>query len=152
MANPFPFVSGSVLYASQLNGIGENVSFTPTLTGITLGNGTATATYTRSNQQIHLQLQVTFGSTTAATGTIGLTLPVAGTSAEVNTAIGAVRILDSGSAFYDGLVYLAATTLVYVTVTNVASTYAISTVANATTPMTWAVNDRLAFSINYTAA
>lgn len=152
MANPFPFVASTVLTASQLNGIGENVSFTPSFTGITLGNGTTAATYTRCNQQIHLQVKLTFGSTTAVTGTMGLTLPVLGTSAEVNCAIGVARILDSGAGYFSGHMYLAATNTVYLTAINTAGTYAVDVFSSATIPMTWAVNDELNFSINYTAA
>jgi hypothetical protein len=152
MANPFPFTAGQVLTAAQMNGIGENVSFTPSLAGITLGNGTVSATYTRANQQIHLQVKVTLGSTSSVTGTMGVTLPVLGTTAEVDSAIGVARIFDSGVGFFDGIVYMAATNTAYVTALNTAGTYSVSTFTSATVPMTWAVNDRLAFSIEYTAA
>lgn len=152
MANPFPFVSGAVLTAAQLNGIGENTTFTPTLQGITLGNGTVTASYTRSQKQIHLQCIIVFGSTTSVTGTIGITLPVTGTSAEVNCAIGNARILDNGTGYFAGHMYLAATTVTYLTALGVAGTYATDVFSSSTIPMTWAVNDQLGFSINYTAA
>jgi hypothetical protein len=152
MANPFPFTSGQVLTAAQMNGIGENTTFTPSFTGITLGNGTATASYTRVQKQIHLQVLVTFGSTTSVSGTIGLILPVTATSSEVNCAIGNARILDSGSGYFSGQIYLAATTTVYLTLQNTTATYAVDTFSSATVPMTWAVNDQLGFAINYTAA
>ena len=83
---------------------------------------------------------------------MGVTLPVLGTTAEVDSAIGVARILDSGVGFFDGIVYMAATNTAYVTALNTAGTYSVSTFTSATVPMTWAVNDRLAFSIEYTAA
>jgi hypothetical protein len=152
MANPFPFVSGAVLTAAQLNGIGENTTFTPTLQGITIGNGTITASYTRVQKQIHLQVFITFGSTTAVTGTMGITLPVTATSAEVNCSIGTARILDSGTGYFAGHMYLAATTVTYLTALGATGTYATDLFSSSTVPMTWAVNDQLGFSINYTAA
>ena len=45
MANPFDFSAGAVLTAAQLNQIGDYESWTPTLTNITLGNGTVNAHY-----------------------------------------------------------------------------------------------------------
>jgi hypothetical protein len=152
MANPFPFTAGQVLTAAQMNGIGENVSFTPSLLGITLGNGTASATYTRSNQQIHLQVIIAFGSTTSVTGTMGIILPVLGTTAEVNCPIGVARMLDNGVGYFAGHMYLAATNTVYLTALGVAGTYATDIFSSSTVPMTWTVNDQLGFAINYTAA
>ena len=152
MANPFPFVANTVLNASQLNGIGENVAFTPSLNGITLGNGTATATYSRSNQQIHLQVIIVFGTTTSVTGTIGLNLPVNGTTAEINCAIGNARILDNGTGYFSGQFYLSTTAITFLTAQNTTGTYAVDTFSSSTVPMTWANLDQLGFSINYTAA
>jgi hypothetical protein len=45
MASPFPFTSGQVLTAAQLNGIGETTSYTPTVS-FTGGSG---YTYTLNN-------------------------------------------------------------------------------------------------------
>lgn len=66
MANPFPFVAGSVLTAAELNGIGEAaVSFTPTFSSYTRGNGTSVAYYMRVNKLVYVYCEETLGSTSS---------------------------------------------------------------------------------------
>ena len=82
MANPFPFVAGSVLQAAELNGIGETyTTYTPvwssTGTQPTIGNGSVTGRYVRINKLIQVQIRIVIGSTsTAGTGDYRLTFPV----------------------------------------------------------------------------
>ena len=139
MANPFPFVAGDVLTAAELNGIGEAVSFTPTFSGFTLGNGTATASYVLVNKLCFMTLKVTLGSTSSVTSNIAVNLPFTATQSVLfgsNAVIG-----DTGTANYVGFVYQAGTTQVFLFIQNVAATYPTRVGTSPTIPMTWANTD-----------
>lgn len=153
MPNPFPFVSGSILYASQLNQIGDAETWTVTWTNVTVGNGTVNRAFTRINDTIIGYVVLTWGSTTSATGTITFSLPVTA----ANTAqrqIGSATMLDSGVAFFEGVTVLNNTTtgIIYPSAANGTYVYQNGTPANATTPFTWTTNDTLYAYFSYQAA
>jgi hypothetical protein len=145
MANPFPFVAGSVLTAAELNGIGESVSFTPTFSGFTLGNGTATASYVLVNKLCFMTVKVTLGSTSSVTGTIVVNLPFTAVTSPLYGSN--VQITDGGSTQYVGFAAQLSTTEIYIFVTNVAATYPTRIGTSATIPMTWANTD--SFSVTH---
>ena len=83
MANPFPFVAGSVLTAAELNGIGEWLSYTPVLTATTtdptLGTGSSSVGgYSRIQNLIVYRFSIAFGSSgvNAGSGSYEVSLPV----------------------------------------------------------------------------
>ena len=77
MANPFDFSSGAVLTAAQLNQIGDYNSWTPTLSNITIGNGTVNAHYAEVNEFVHFEIEFEMGSTTSLSGTsMSFSVPV----------------------------------------------------------------------------
>ncbi len=84
------------------------VDFTPTLTNVTLGNGTLSARYTQSGKTVSFVERLVAGSTTAITGTVKLGLPVtaasstlaAGTGLRTAPNDGVIwRAADTGSLF-----------------------------------------------------
>jgi hypothetical protein len=84
MALPTTFVAGNILTAAQLNNnfnyvSGDFTSYTPTVTGWTLGNGTVAGRYSVNGQTVFLYGNFIFGSTSSvpASGTLTITLPVA---------------------------------------------------------------------------
>lgn len=107
MANPFPFVAGSVLTAAELNGIGEAwTSYTPVIKG---GATTVTATinyakYARVNKIVWVQVRATVTSAGAVNGIINISLPsglsVLTPSNQRN--IGTFMIEDVGVGFFIG--------------------------------------------------
>ena len=145
MANPFPFVANTVLTAAQLNGIGEITTFTPTLSGITLGNGTKNGYYVQVNKSVFFHVTVAFGSTTLLTGSVDLTLPVV--PASVNTFSG----MNIQTYFFDN----SATAIYFGGVINISinnircgaflasGTYVQFADLSATVPFTWATSDKL---------
>jgi hypothetical protein len=152
MANPFPFVAGNVLTAAQLNAIGESgISYTPTMTNMTLGNGTLTAKYVRINKFIFGQIKFTLGSTSAMGTSPSFSLPVTGATV-VGEISSQVYCLDSGVAFYYAAATQSTTSLALVTM-NSAGTY-LTNSANftATIPFTWSTNDYVSISFCYEAA
>lgn len=154
MANPFPFTAGQILTAAQLNGIGESaVSYTPTITNFTLGNGTSTWAYTQANKMVFVRGVITFGSTTSITGTPSVTFPrTAASFYGSQSYFGNVFILDSGTAAWSGFCVALSTSAFEISVSLVNATYASQSAINATTPMTWAVNDVIRVSFVYEAA
>src|SRR4051812_17325123 len=54
---------------------GARTSYTPTTTGITLGNGTVTGRYRQVDKEVEFICQFTFGSTSAVTASPTFTLP-----------------------------------------------------------------------------
>ena len=108
MANPFPFVDGSVLTAAELNGIGEAwTSFTPTVKG---GGTTVTATltyakYLQINKLVFVQVNATITSAGAATGIINVSMPTGllAVSQAVDRPVGTFMVFDqSAGAYYIG--------------------------------------------------
>jgi hypothetical protein len=145
MANPFPFVAGSVLTAAELNGIGESVAFTPTFTNFTLGNGTVDASYVLVNKLCFVTLKVTLGSTSSVTGAITVNLPFTAASSIL---LGDNAVInDTGTANFVGVVYQVSTTQILLSLQNVTGTYPQRANTSATAPMTWTTND--AFNITH---
>jgi len=78
MANPFPFVAGSVLTAAELNGIGEAwTSYTPTITiGINPTFTNHYSKYARVNKIIIYRFRLETTQAGTASNAIILTLPI----------------------------------------------------------------------------
>lgn len=152
MANPFPFVAGSVLTAAQLNGIGEGaVTYTPTLTNITLGNGNVSGKYVRVNKFIFGQIKLNFGSTTVMGSTPQFSLPVTGATV-VGEIPCQVYCLDSGVAFYFAGGIIGTTTITPITMQSAGTYLTNSSNFTATVPFTWNTNDYISISFCYEAA
>lgn len=125
-------------------------SYTPTLTNLTLGNGTVTAAYCQVGKLVVYRFIFTLGSTSAVGSAPTVTLPV--TAAAAQSYSWPMTILDNGSAFYSGSVRQASTTALNLEVYNAAGTYATQVDITATIPHTWATTDVMSFTIYYEAA
>ena len=153
MATPFPFSSGNVLTAAQMNSIGESVSFTPSFSNLTIGNGTRSGTYVLINKTVYFQAKVTFGSTTLLTGNCDLTLPLAPTGVSTFDAINATCnfVKNSPTAIYLGYTIIVGSTIrLLATLTN--STYAVQSDIGAAVPFVWGTNDVISVAGNYQIA
>jgi hypothetical protein len=96
MANPFPFVAGSVLEAAQLNGIGEAwTSYTPTVTssgGTITTVGAVSAYYTQVNKIVFVYFSIEITTVGTATGQLRFTLPVnSNANVQNDTVLGTAR-------------------------------------------------------------
>jgi len=148
MASPFPFTSGQVLTAAQLNSIGEATAFTPSWNNFTVGNAVGTWYYTQVNDLVIVQGRTTLGSTSAVTGAVSIDYPVG--SPVVTSS------MSAGHAFYEdatgtnllGVVLLAGSNVTLRTYSVTGSDITFGTV-NATTPFTWATNDEFRLSFVY---
>lgn len=138
--------------ANAINGFDNWTAYTPTVTGITNGNGTKGGYYCRIGGLVHYIASFTLGTTSAVTGPPVFTLPVA--SKAVYS-----QHLHSQVAFYDasaGLIYpaqaLHTTTTVAGYALATASAYLSWASPTSTVPFTWAVNDFVSFAGWYVAA
>ena len=153
MANPFPFVAGSVLTAAELNGIGEAVAYTPTFANFTLGNGTVDTSYVQVQKLVQVSVTITLGSTSSMTGQITVSKPVTGAGgAGLNTYVGVARLSDAGTGVRVGAIRNDATGNVSVRALDAAGTYLTEVNISSTVPFTWATNDVLFLSFVYEAA
>ena len=154
MANPFPFTAGQVLTAAQMNGIGEaTVAYTPTLGGITIGNGTVAAYYTRVNKIVYGSVYITLGSTSAITTTVTFTLPVTASANSAGLFIGNGYFFDnSTSETYMGVSFRSNTTTLTPFVSFAGNPYLVRSVINATVPVAYGTSDALVYQFQYEAA
>lgn len=122
-------------------------SFTPSITGLTLGS--PSARYTQIGKTVHVQV---VGATSAHSGSFTFTLPVAAVVAGSARVIGSSYAEDvSSGLLFVGIARLTAssgTACQFIA----ASVTGTNTSFSATAPFTWAVGDVLSFSLTYEAA
>jgi len=128
-------------------------TWTPTLTNMTLGNGTVVARYTQIGKLVAGQFRFTLGSTSTIGTTPQFSVPVTMNS-NWTTAVplGPVWCLDSGTAIYYGICRPTSTTAAICYITNTASTYATENNITSTVPFTWTTSDQLVVPFVYEAA
>lgn len=146
--------AGQILTAATMNSIGAAwETYTPTWTGLTVGNGTNDFKYCRINKTIIAQGQFTFGSTTTLTGApLYFTLPFTAARG-LGLPVGRAYFDDnSAGSGNDGQILSISTTLAYFYCWNVGGTYSALANVSATVPFTWAVNDSIKMNIIYEAA
>lgn len=130
---------------------GDYTAWTPTLSGITLGNGTVQARYGRVGKLVHCEVVITFGSTTTMGTGPAFTLPV-------TALVGAyqmptmVSLEDSGTAVSQGLGLFTSTGQIAITALGTSGTYGSIVTITSTIPHTWANGDRIYCTTIYEAA
>lgn len=132
---------------------GAWTSYTPTLTGFTPGNGTASGAYLRVGKLVIFRAKFVFGSTSAgASATPFLTLPVTAATAEYGGFLSGVFYNTSGSQTYLAVCRRAGTTSSVGF--SIPGTSGVATAPTATTPFgeAWATGDIIEVSGTYEAA
>jgi hypothetical protein len=165
---PGTAVAGSVLTAAFLNtNLRDNmielapfaeawVSYTPTFTNLTIGNGSTTSAYLKVGKLVTVRFQATFGSTTNATSTIIASLPEPAISYQANFPLGVGWLFDNSAPTYFALtpIFQTTTTLRFLAHIDAAFTQLTglthSNVANITTGN--ATGDIIAATFTYEAA
>lgn len=151
-------INGAVIALETKVGTGNTVigtytAYTPTLTNVTLGNGTVVGEYALVNNFAHVYGSFTFGSTSAITGSLSISLPINISAGMSITAMsyGSILILDTSAAvrYVGGTRYNVSSGSVFAGSLNSAATDASLTIITASTPMTWAVGDVLTWNLYY---
>lgn len=126
---------------------GSTIPFTPTFTGLTVGNGITSGEYYRHGQKVWFRASFQFGSTSSMGATCFVDFPL--TAANATDAGYALRgaMLDLGTAHYPLAGVPNATTSAQLA--TVGTTYA---GIGTTAPFTWAAGDLLEVYGTYTAA
>jgi len=153
MTNPFDFVSGNVITAAQLNAIGDFESWTPTLTNISIGNGSVTAHYAEVNEIVYFEIKMTCGSTTSFSGTsMQFTVPVTIGSSLTYNPNGGGWAVPTGGSFYPIQTVIFADGRIVPYAFNASATYATATSIRGTIPETWNSSGTLFMSGTYRAS
>lgn len=136
---------------SAVGGIGTWTAYTPTITGMTLGNGTADFKYSEIGKTVFVQGRITFGSTSSMSSNPTFTLPVTATSASVNMN---TTNLNFNSNSFMGATEIISTTTVRMYGANVGANQLTKSTIDANTPGTawWTTGKQMFFQINYEAA
>jgi hypothetical protein len=123
------------------------VAYSPTISGLTLGNGTISTRYQAIGKTYILNITVTLGSTSAITGDLRFALP---TSANKFSA-GSTWLEDVSVGVYTGTA-LINTTDIYVRATATNATYGTTSNLSSTVPFTWATGDNIIVQATFEAA
>jgi len=159
--NPTTVATGDVLTAAKWNqDVVANgaelapffsawTAYTPVWTNLTVGNATNTGRYVQVGKWVIYQGQITWGSTTSATGSnTTVSLPVTAATVTGLGFQGSAYINDSGTRFYIANVWRgSATTALFVH-----SESGGSGLVTGTAPQTWATGDVLSWQVMYEAA
>lgn len=129
---------------------GDWTTFTPTLGGITIGNGSREGRYMQIGKTIIFSMRLVFGSTTTITGTPSMDLPV---TAKITQFFTTGEIEDAGTTRY-GIMgqVVASSATVYLYVGNVTGTYLAGSLISSSIPMTWTTNDVYTIAGTYEVA
>lgn len=118
----------------------------PTWTNLTVGNGSQTFQYRRSDGWCDYEGRLTFGTTTSVTGLFTLSLPFTAASYISGTMFNG-RYLDNSGALYYAAGFTTTTTVLTFLAWNAAAATSVSwSFTGAGSPFTWAVDDTIGVS------
>jgi len=124
----------------------EAVSYTPTLTNVTLGNGTLNGVFQRISNYVAFGVHLAFGSTTSVSGLIGISLPFTSASgANTRTFLNA-GFSDTGTNTFNGIgsISESATKIDFFAIlANGTYTSIGASPTSSTVPFTWANTDEI---------
>jgi hypothetical protein len=136
--------------ATGLKYTGGWTSYTPTLSNLTLGNGTLTAKYNQIGKIMFVRINVILGSTSSMGSFPSATLPK--NAAVAGYLTGTVTALDSGTANYMTQVYITGSNNAEFGVTLTNGTYAKHSAITSSEPFTWVATDQLNADFYYEVA
>jgi hypothetical protein len=141
MANPFPFSSGDVLTAANLNAIGDWQTFTPTFSNVTLGgSGDVIGRYAEVNDLVFYNAKFDLGGTGSVTGAVQLDTPFG--SADNATTYPATHqgwVRPTGSTIWHCMGFSSGTKIYYYAY-GLSGSWSGASSVNATIPATWNSN------------
>jgi hypothetical protein len=124
-------------------------SYTPTFTGLTIGNGTVVAKYKQVGKIVTLKIRIVLGSTSSMAN-MTITLPISATN-DSSEQKSSCTIADAGTAYYMGFPILESGKIAMY-VANASVTYVSASNFSSTIPMTWTTNDSISINFIYEAA
>jgi hypothetical protein len=122
---------------------GSGTSWTPTISGVTVGNGTQSGRYWQVGSLVYFHMTFYLGSTSAVTGQITMPTPTGGISRNFQTCIASID--DYGVGFTPLMANIYGSTI-YLEAILTSGTYANKAAISSTVPITWATNDGFSVS------
>jgi hypothetical protein len=131
---------------------GDWVSYTPSFNGLTVGNGTLSAAYTRVGDLVTVSVRFAFGSTSAITGAVYVALPITAAMDYEYCGQAALWNLGGAAGLFPGLVWAVEPGRFVIAATESSGTYTKSADLSATVPFTWATGNYLRLYFSYKVA
>ena len=136
-------------------GAASYVSYEPSFTNLTIGNGTVTSRYARQGEFTSVYIRVQFGSSTSVGTGPRVSLPVNANFASINAGIGTAlsgiatyRDDSSGNTVY-GIITYHSSTEVELRPYYLSGNYQTITQLSSTVPFTWESGDELFITFTY---
>jgi hypothetical protein len=154
MANPFPFSSGAVLTAAQLNEIGGYDAWTPAWNNLTLGTGgTNTGFVTEVNDLVVFEIAVILGTSSSVSGSLSFPVPVTAATNLAWGPVGTAVCWDTSAGTFAQAELTIVGQSIFLHGLLASGTWATRGLnINATRPFTWADGDRIYLQGMYRAA
>jgi hypothetical protein len=124
------------------------VSYTPTLTGVTLGNGTITARYNVIGKTMSIRFRLQLGSTSSVTGSPSFSLPSGFTSAFTNAFPVGEGFATIGANYFVTPISNGTTAITAWTM-NASGTFLTAGDMTPTTPGTWGNGSLLEMNVRF---
>jgi hypothetical protein len=155
-----PFKDGALAIRTLGNGIDTSVgtglltwtAYTPTLSGMSLGNGTSTFRYARLGKVVHVRGTITLGSTSTVTGPLDVGVPFASTGYLIGHSLGSFAAYNNSGVFMGYNLSVNNSASFRAVVLNATGTYAFAADLTAAVPFVWANTHDMYFSYTYEAA
>jgi hypothetical protein len=132
---------------------GAWTAFTPTWTALTVGNGVYNRShFTRMGKTVIVAIDFEFGSTTAVTGNITLSLPASiGRASQLNTGLAQLLLTDTSVSTQLGIPIPRSNNSRDWLIRGASGTPVATVNTSATSPFTWATGDKIIFGATYEA-
>jgi hypothetical protein len=125
-------------------------------TGLTVGNGATTSVYTQFDNTVTVVGSITFGSTTAITAPVYVSLPVAESTAIYKSSgsqkyVGGAQLLHTGSVGVPGFLYISQAQAGFAQLQRmgVSGGNVVQQSVSATQPFAWATGDIISWTFTY---
>ena len=125
-------------------------SYTPTIGGFTLGNGTITGGYLKVGRFVNIRIKFVLGSTSGTSSFLTFTVPFA-IASQSEIAAGSCMFLDGGTRYLGTVLNGPSNTSFEVLAVNASATYATLAPIQATVPFSWGANDEVFVRFSYQA-
>lgn len=138
--------------------LGNYTAYTPTYSNFTLGNGTVTAKYCQVNDFVHVIGSIVLGSTSAITGTLGISMFFSVDAVYLvapvwTVEIGTASLFDvSATGIYNGTVQADTGTVMRIFAQASSGPTVTRSSVNATAPFTWATGDIITWNVYFKKA
>ena len=123
-------------------------TYSPSVGGITKGNGVEVARYRQIGKMVELFYQFTLGSTSSITGQVTVNPPI---NSVYDLAIECCFMFDTAGSYFPSGIYMPKN-VIYPKAMNTGGSYLSMDQLNATSPFTWGNTDFFNFNFSYEVA